>query len=258
MYSIQPSVALGGVWAKFEERNVEQARRIQELEARTRVQSAQIRSQDDEMALLRDTLQERDAQLRAATEHGLDLAVRLDKALHSRDAAKAEAWEASSSRTAEIAELAQEKLALFARARDLEGSLVVTLAARDMAVRDMEGLAEECTHVTESLQRAEDELKGAKARASKLETRLENSERQREQHMAHSELLLKEKNRLFDQVAALRRRADDISGGSSIEITPEKPVDKRPPSSKGTHVAFGTVYPGPAPKSKVQLAFEGG
>ncbi|KAK3254463.1 hypothetical protein CYMTET_36322 [Cymbomonas tetramitiformis] len=146
-----------------------------------------------------------------------------------------------SSRAQERSQLAQDAESLRDRLAELEGENAsatrerfgaleeerAAILAKDLAVQDKERVEQEIRSMCERLLKAEADSERLQIENDGLRNDLEKASKQRDNHCAHAELLLKEKNRLGVQLAGFKKETHEEDG------TDEYAFSQRLKSAKG-------------------------
>lgn len=203
--AFQP-LQLGGTFAYWHQRNAQQVERIQELEAAL---AEAMEERDSRGARLEEvTAQHQHAErcLKAEQCVSRELNERLDAALAAAAKDRAAAAEANARAEGAAAEAKAEtdRISDLLAAREREMA-----AAQDEAALALEGKVGSEREASDLARRIADllnQVDSLSKRSEALESQLGAMTRQRDHHQQHSDLMLKEKNRLIDANTALKRK----------------------------------------------------
>ena len=267
----------GGAWALLQERCAALEAERDALRAETSAQAARLRDAQAAQAALAQELAD------ARAEAG---ALRADRTALEADRAR-RGEELAASRTAHAEEAARlrqrivtvelQAARLRGRCEEADGFAEEQGQLKEDADKALAGRAEELRDLAARLKGAEEKAQAGTLRERKLQKEKEALEEQRDQHIRHSELLLKDKYRLLDQI----QRKDEIKaelvqrlgggGGSpglshssasaATDYTPPSRERRRPlssrtnrtprsatPQSKPKWGAGPAARPGPSPQ----------
>ena len=200
------AIQLGGTFAYWHERNARQVATINGLEEDLRT----TKGERDELAvgLAHVTKQYEHSErcLKAEQCVSRELNERLEAAVEAAKKDRAAAREAND-RADKAAAAAKEETGRIANL--LESREKEMQAAQDEAEKALEGKVKNEQEASDLARRIADllnQVDSLSKRSDALESQLEAMTRQRDHHQQHSDLLLKEKNRLIDANTALKRK----------------------------------------------------
>ena len=222
------AIQLGGTFAYWHERNARQVATINGLEEDLRT----TKGERDELAvgLAHVTKQYEHSErcLKAEQCVSRELNERLEAAVEAAKKDRAAAREAND-RADKAAAAAKEETGRIANL--LESREKEMQAAQDEAEKALEGKVKNEQEASDLARRIADllnQVDSLSKRSDALESQLEAMTRQRDHHQQHSDLLLKEKNRLIDANTALKRKVAEQARIKGLrELQARTSQDKR-------------------------------